>query len=143
MKDNELENKKLLMSQRVTQVCIFIFAAIAIFGGVLQMYLGEPETSPRLDNIHRFMAGVYLACGIISLWAAINIRHQNTLIYLIALGGLLGGIGRLISMQIVGLPDPSSLWLTYLYLEITLPVIIIISHMITSRRLNLVNKASS
>lgn len=35
------------ISQRITQVCLFIFAFIAIFGGILQMYLGEPETTPR------------------------------------------------------------------------------------------------
>jgi hypothetical protein len=138
-----LNNKGLLPSQRITQVCILLFAAIAIFGGTLQMYLGEPDTSPRLDNIHRFMAGIYLTCGIISLWAAINIRNQNFLIYLIALGGLLGGTGRLISMQIVGLPEPNSLWLTYLCSEIVLPVIIIISHTITNRKLNTIKKANA
>ena len=38
-----------------------MLAVIALFGGGLQMYLGEPETNPRLDNIHRFMAGVYFS----------------------------------------------------------------------------------
>jgi hypothetical protein len=31
------------------------------------MYLGPPDTSPRLDNVHRFMAEVYLAPGLICL----------------------------------------------------------------------------
>jgi hypothetical protein len=39
----------LLASQRVVQACLFLVAAIALFGGALQMYLGEPETLPRLD----------------------------------------------------------------------------------------------
>ena len=38
---------------------------VSMFGGSLQMYLGQPDTTPRLDNIHRFMGGVYLATGII------------------------------------------------------------------------------
>ena len=50
----------LLASQVVVRVCLFLVAAIAIFGGALQMYLGQPNTEPRLDNVHRFMAGVYL-----------------------------------------------------------------------------------
>ena len=79
------------ISQRIVQVCLFLFAAIALFGGTLQMYLGQPETTPRLDNIHRFLAGIYLGCGFIVLWAAITIRTQGTLIYLIALAGFLGG----------------------------------------------------
>ena len=62
----------LLPSQRIAQICLFLFAAIAIFGGILQMYLGEPDTTPRLDNIHRFLAGVYLACGFICFWAAVD-----------------------------------------------------------------------
>jgi hypothetical protein len=43
---------KTLYSQKITQICLFLFAAISIFGGILQMFLGEPDTSPRLDNIH-------------------------------------------------------------------------------------------
>ncbi|MES2795245.1 MAG: DUF4345 family protein [Bacteroidota bacterium] len=136
MKENKSAEKGFLVSQRITQACLLLFAAIAIFGGTLQMYLGEPDTTPRLDNIHRFLAGVYLACGIISFWTAINIRSQNTLIYLLALGGLLGATGRLISMQKVGLPEPSALWLTYLGSEIILPIIIILTQTLTFRKIN-------
>ena len=57
-------------SQIVVQACLFAFASIAIFGGSLQMYLGQPETAPRLDNVHRFMAGIYLFMGVIRGWAA-------------------------------------------------------------------------
>ena len=76
----------LLASQVVVQVCLFLVAAIAMFGGALQLLLGQPETSPRLDNVHRFMAGVYFSTGVISLWAAITIRQQGALVYLLALG---------------------------------------------------------
>ena len=93
------------ISQRITQVCLFIFAFIAIFGGILQMYLGEPETTPRWDNIHRFMAGIYLTIGIICCWAALTIKKQNTLVFLIAIGGFMAAIGRIISISSVGLPE--------------------------------------
>ena len=56
-----LSRPSLSASQRVVQVCLFLVAAIAMFGGALQMVLGEPDVSPRLDNVHRFMAGVYLS----------------------------------------------------------------------------------
>ncbi len=39
----------LLASQVVVQVCLFLVAAIAIVGGSLQMYLGQPDTASRLD----------------------------------------------------------------------------------------------
>ena len=123
----------MLASQRVVQICLFLVAAIAVFGGALQMYLGEPETSPRLDNVHRFMAGVYLSTGLISFWAAITISQQGTLVYLLALGVLLAGIGRLVSISQVGLPEPAAVWVGYLIPELLLPVVIAAAHRATNR----------
>ncbi|MEQ9266718.1 MAG: DUF4345 domain-containing protein [Balneolaceae bacterium] len=135
MENHTVTKRPMLPSERIVQICLFLFAAISLFGGVLQMYLGQPDTSPRLDNIHRFMAGVYLACGFISLWAGVTIRDQKTLVYLIALGALLGGIGRLISMSIVGLPEPHSLWLAYVGSELIVPLVIVIAQGVTNKRL--------
>lgn len=122
------------ISQRIVQVCLFLFTAIALSGGTLQMYLGQPETTPRLDNIHRFLAGIYLGCGFIVLWAAITIRTQGTLIYLIALAGFLGGVGRLVSMSQVGLPEPRAVFLGYLIPELVVPCIIAVCHLLSQRR---------
>jgi hypothetical protein len=119
------------VSQRVVQVCLFLVAAIAVAGGTLQMYLGEPQVSPRLDNIHRFMAGIYLATGFISFWAASTIRRQGTLVYLLALGVLLAAVGRLVSISQVGLPEPAGVWLGYLIPELLLPFVIGIAHRAT------------
>ncbi|TFZ06031.1 DUF4345 domain-containing protein [Ramlibacter henchirensis] len=115
-------------SQRVVQVCLFVIALIGIVGGSLQMYLGQPETSPRLDNVHRFMAGVYLGTGIICLWAAITVRNQGTLVYLLALGIFLAGLGRLVSISQVGLPEPAALWLGYLTPELLVPIVMAFAH---------------
>ena len=122
----------LLVSQIVVRACLLLVAAIAVFGGALQMYLGQPQTEPRLDNVHRFMAGVYLSTGILCLWAGVTIRSQGTLVYLLALGVLLGGIGRLVSMSRVGLPKPTSVWLGYLIPELTLPFVICSAHYLGS-----------
>ena len=123
----------MLPSQRVVQCCLFLVAAIAILGGSLQMALGEPDVSPRLDNVHRFMAGVYLATGLINLWAGMTVRQQGTLVYLLALGVLFAGIGRLVSISQVGLPEPAGLWLAYLVPELLLPFVIAAAHMATGR----------
>jgi len=121
------------ISQRVVQACLFLVAAVAMLGGTLQMFLGQPDTSPRLDNIHRFMAGVYFSTGLINLWAAVTIRRQGSLIYLLALGVLLAAIGRLVSISQVGLPEPSTVWLGYLIPELLLPVVIAVAHRATGR----------
>ena len=119
-----LVESTLSLGQHVVQIALFLVAAIAIFGGSLQFWLGQPDTSPRLDNVHRFMAGVYLSTGLISLWTALTIRQQGTLVYLLALGVLLAGIGRLVSIAKVGLPEPHAVWLGYLIPELVLPFVI-------------------
>ena len=118
-----------LSASRITaRVCLFAFAAIGIFGGCLQMALGQPDTSPRLDNVHRFMAGIYLSTGVISGWAAITIREQGTLVYLLAGGVFVAGCGRLLSMSKVGLPEPKAVWLGYLVPELVLPCVLVVAH---------------
>jgi len=128
------EDTSLPISARIVQVCLFLVAAIAIFGGSVQMYLGQPTTTPRLDNLHRFMAGIYFSAGLISGWAAWTIRTQSTLVYLLAFAVFFAAIGRLVSMSIVGLPEPAATWIGYLIPELVIPVIITIAHFISRRK---------
>ncbi len=97
------------------------------------MYLGQPKTTPRLDNVHRFMAGVYFGSGLIALWAGATIRRQGPLVFLIALTVLLAGIGRLVSISQVGLPEPSAVWLGYLIPELLVPCIMVVAQIATNR----------
>lgn len=114
--------------QRIVQVCLFLVAAIAVFGGTLQMFLGQPDTTPRLDNVHRFMAGVYLSMGFIAAWTAVTIRQQGTLVYLIALGVAMAAVGRLVSIGLVGLPEPATVWIGYLVPELVVPLVLVLAH---------------
>jgi Domain of unknown function (DUF4345) len=118
----------LSVSQIIVRVCLLAFSSIGIFGGTVQMYLGQPDTSPRLDNVHRFMAGVYLSMGVICGWAAVTVRQQGTLVYLIAGGVFVAGCGRLLSMSKVGLPEPKAVWLGYLAPELVLPWVMAMAH---------------
>jgi hypothetical protein len=121
-------------SQLVVRVCLCLVAAIALFGGTVQMILGQPDTSPRLDNVHRFMAGVYLSTGFISLWAAVTVRQQGFLIYLLALAILLAGMGRVLSIAMVGLPEPKALWIGYMTPELVLPFVIATAHYLGTQK---------
>ena len=118
----------LAISQIIVQVCLFAFAGIGMFGGALQFYLGQPETTARLDNVHRFMAGIYFTMGLICLWAGFTVRQQGVFLYFISFGVALGGCGRLVSMAKVGLPKPHALWLAYLAPELILPIVLAIAH---------------
>jgi hypothetical protein len=115
-------------AQIVVRICLCLVSAISLIGGTLQFILGQPDTSPRLDNVHRFMAGVYLSTGFISAWAAVTVREQGTLIYLLALGVLLAGTGRLVSIAKVGLPKPAAVWLGYLVPELLIPFVMAGAH---------------
>jgi peptidoglycan/LPS O-acetylase OafA/YrhL len=124
---------RLLPSQRIAQLALFLMAAIAISGGTLQMTLGQPDTTPRLDNVHRFMAGIYLGCGFIAAWAGATIRRQSELVWLLAVAVFLAAIGRLVSMSQVGLPQPAALWWTYLGAELLLPLVLVLAQVATGR----------
>ena len=125
------ENNKFSFAQRIIQICLFLLALITLYGGALQMYLGEPETTARLDNIHRFMAGVYFSMGPLAIWAAITIRKQNELIYFLSFSVFMAGLGRIISMSIVGLP--SKIFLIYLIPELIFPIIMTVSQIIINK----------
>ena len=124
-------NNKLSLAQRIIQTCLFLLALITLYGGALQMYLGEPETTARLDNIHRFMAGVYFSMGPLAIWVAITVRKQNELIYFLSFSVFMAGLGRLISMSIVGLP--SKIFLIYLIPELIFPIIMTVSQIIINK----------
>ncbi|CAA7389932.1 DUF4345 domain-containing protein [Chryseobacterium fistulae] len=124
----------MVLTQRLTQICLFLISFIGVLGGILQMWKGEPHTTPELDNVHRFLAGIYLACGIISFWTALTIRKQHMLVFLLAGSVLMGALGRAISMNIVGVPNPKGLWYTYFLSEIIIPILMIVTQLITSRR---------
>ena len=118
----------LTTSQIIVRVCLFAFSAIGVLGGAVQMFLGQPDTSPRLDNVHRFMAGIYLSMGVICGWAAVTVAQQGVLVYLIAGGVFVAGCGRLLSMSKVGLPQPRAVWLGYLAPELVLPWVMAAAH---------------
>ena len=86
--------------------------------------------------LHIFrLAGIYFGCGLICLWAGITVRQQGTLVILIGLAVFLAGSGRLLSMSIVGLPDPPAVWLGYLVPELLVPWIMVGAQLATNRRM--------
>jgi hypothetical protein len=47
---------------------------------------------------------------------------------------LFAGIGRLVSISQVGLPEPAGVWLGYLVPELLIPVVIAVAHSATQRK---------
>ena len=59
------------------------------------------------------------------------VRQQGTLIFLIGCEVFLGGSGRLLSMSIVGLPEPPALLLGYPFLGLLVSCIMIVAQAVT------------
>ena len=104
------------------------------------MYKGDP-CSPRVDNIHRFLGGIYFSFGVIAVWMAKTIQVQTTLIYLTSITIGIGAGGRILSIIDYGLPEPKIAFLAYVTSEIIFPIIIVIAQITTDNiRLAVMNQ---
>ena len=113
-----------LYNYRLIQFCLLITSMTCIYLGSARLYLGAAEISPQIDSILRFYAAGFIAVGFLAFWVSATIKKQNDLIYFFIFFILMLGIGRLVSLISVGLPD--KIHLIYLVLEFSLPLIMAI-----------------
>ena len=98
----------------VTGLNVLIGGAAAIPGSS-----GAVEAS--VDNELRFFSVFWIAYGAFCFWVARNIQEQKNFIPLIATVFFLSGIGRLISILLIGLP--SSILIPPMILELVMPIV--------------------
>ena len=94
-----------LYNYRLIQFCLLIISVTCIYLGAARLYLGAAEISPQIDSILRFYAAGFIAVGFLAIWVSVTIKKQNELIYFFIFFILMLGIGRLVSLISVGLPD--------------------------------------
>ena len=100
------------MGKRALQIITALLALVPILTGLITMLgvhdplyasSGVPAL-PVLDSNLRFFGGVWLGLGIALLWLVPRIEGQ-TVLYRVIWGAIfLGGIGRLLSMPLIGAP---------------------------------------
>jgi hypothetical protein len=105
------------MNKRVLQTVLAILGLIPILTGGLDFVLGarslhvvgslmplDAVNDVVLDSQIRFLAAIWLGVGIILYWVIPSIDRQTTLFRLLMGGIFLGGIGRMSSVVLVGIP---------------------------------------
>jgi hypothetical protein len=109
----------------VVRVCLLLATAIALGDGLQLLAQGSPADA---DNVHRFMAGVYIGWAPLFFWTAATIHRQGALAYFLAVPIFLGGVGRLVSFAQNGIPSPVGVFLASALLDFALSIVIVRAH---------------
>ena len=100
------------MGKRLLQVTTALLGLVPLLTGIITMLgVHDPLYSaagipalPVLDSNLRFFGGVWLGLGIAILWLVPRIETETVLFRAIWSAIFLGGVGRLLSIPLVGTP---------------------------------------
>lgn len=113
------------------KIILGIVTAICFLGGVNLMIKGAksflPESvplQPRLDNLFRFLSGIYLGLGFLMLWVTLHSTEVGDLMYFIGITVFFSGLGRFYSRIKVG--SPGTYYDSMMILELCLGVSIVL-----------------
>lgn len=91
------------------QILLGIVSLVCLLGGLNLLLKGAnsflPKTIPAqriLDDLFRFLSGIYFGLGILMTWVVLNFHKINDLIYFIGIVVIFSGLGRLYSRIKVG-----------------------------------------
>jgi len=109
--------------RRSLQIAVALLALVPIGAGLAGVLLGPAlvaaTTSVPLDSHFRYLSGLLLAIGL-GFWSCVPKIEQNTGRFRLLTGLVfLGGLGRAVSLEIVGLPDVPMLFGLIMELGVT------------------------
>lgn len=119
---------------RSLSIFTLLVGLVAVVTGVgAMMGLSNPtyqaltmENSIVLDNNLRFYGGIWLALGLAALWVAPRLNKEAALFRAIFGAVFIGGIGRVLSMALAGLPPTE--FVAYACVEIIVPPVFVYWH---------------
>jgi len=93
----------------ILKILLVLITLICLLGGTNLLLKGAnsflPDTIPTqrvLDNLFRFLSGIYFGLGFLMGWVVYHFREVNGLIYFIGIVVVFSGLGRLYSRAKVG-----------------------------------------
>lgn len=97
------------MMEIALEVLLGLVALICFAGGANLLLKGamsflpkELPPQPVLDNLFRFLSGIYFGCGFLFAYAAFNVASVGAVVYLLGLAVACSGLGRLYSRSKLG-----------------------------------------
>jgi hypothetical protein len=99
-----------------------VVATIGITQGTSR-WLAADSITPNFDSHYRYIAGYYFSLGLLGLWLIPRIEKHTGLFRIICISVFMGGIGRVISIVQVGVPN--SLTLAFTALELCFPLLLL------------------
>jgi hypothetical protein len=132
------ERKIYMISKRIFQVTLAIFGLIAAITGFMGILSGitpdfgdfyrvsvssAVEGNIILDSNMRYFSGLWLGIGLTLFWMIPAPEQQRTVFRLVSGMIFIGGLGRLISMVVFGVPSP--VFVTFALLELFFPLLIL------------------
>lgn len=113
------------------QIILGILTVICFLGGINLLtkgatYFLPKETPPQvvLDNVVRFLSGVYFGMGFLLAWTVFNVPRIHDLIYFLGIVVCCSGLGRLYSRIKMG-PGGNYLYFV-MWFEVALGVALIL-----------------
>jgi len=98
------------MSRRLLQIVVAILGLIPIGTGLAAFVLGPAHMPggqpvlPSIDNEFRFLSVSWFSLGVMTYWMLPTIERQTRLVRFLAAFIFVGGLGRLLSLLLLGAP---------------------------------------
>jgi hypothetical protein len=100
------------VTKKSLQITTFLLGLIPLITGLVTMFGvndpiyagGNVPALPLLDSNLRFFGGVWFGLGVAMLWIVPNVEIKTDMFRLIWGAIFIGGVGRVISMGVVGMP---------------------------------------
>jgi hypothetical protein len=109
----------------VTLICFLGGTNLMIKGTETFLPSGTPP-QPRLDNLFRFLSGIYLGLGFLMAWVTVHANVVGDLLYFVGITVVFSGLGRLYSRMKTGFPG--TYYDTMMVVEISIGVCIAALH---------------